>query len=226
MRIAILSIGFLSIAAAAFAQAPAGPSSAAPSGDDAHDHGIPRRRSIPLKYTQAGEQVSPALNWTNAPAGTQSFVLHMHDLDVARNKTTDDQVHWLVWNIPGTATGLPEGVPKGRSSRTAATRPARAARCIAAPARRRPARCITTRSRSSRSTRSSTSRPAPTRSRRGRRDEGDAGPHLGKAVYIGLFRGRSKTCQRSSQIRCSGNGTASNGSAAASWSSLNERTGM
>jgi Raf kinase inhibitor-like YbhB/YbcL family protein len=25
----------------------------------------------------------------------------------------DDQVHWVVWNIPGTSTGLPEGVPKG-----------------------------------------------------------------------------------------------------------------
>jgi Raf kinase inhibitor-like YbhB/YbcL family protein len=68
---------------------------------------------IPAKYTQAGEQVSPALSWTNVPPGTQSFVLHMRDPDVARNKTSEDQVHWLVWNIPGTATGLPEGVPKG-----------------------------------------------------------------------------------------------------------------
>ncbi|HYB93410.1 MAG TPA: YbhB/YbcL family Raf kinase inhibitor-like protein [Vicinamibacterales bacterium] len=68
---------------------------------------------IPVKYTQAGEQISPALNWTNTPPGTVSFVLHMLDPDVARNKTTETQVHWLVWNIPGTATGLPEGVPKG-----------------------------------------------------------------------------------------------------------------
>jgi Raf kinase inhibitor-like YbhB/YbcL family protein len=68
---------------------------------------------IPAKYTQAGEQVSPPLTWTNTPPGTQSFVLHFHDPDVARNKTTDDQAHWVVWNIPGTATGLPEGVPQG-----------------------------------------------------------------------------------------------------------------
>ena len=46
------------------------------------------------------------------PAGTQSFFLHMHDMDLARNKTTDDQAHWVVWNLPATATGLPEGVPK------------------------------------------------------------------------------------------------------------------
>ena len=70
---------------------------------------------IPAKYTQAGEQVSPALTWTNTPAGTVTFLLHMHDIDVARNKTTDDQAHWVVWNIPGTATGLPEGVPKGET---------------------------------------------------------------------------------------------------------------
>lgn len=74
---------------------------------------------IPVKFSQAadgvapGEGLSPAITWTNTPTGTQSFVLHMHDLDVARNKTTDDQVHWVVWNIPATATGLPEGVPKG-----------------------------------------------------------------------------------------------------------------
>src|SRR5919204_2780557 len=46
---------------------------------------------IPVKYTQAGEQVSPALSWSNVPEGTQSFVLHMRDPDVARNRGTDDQ---------------------------------------------------------------------------------------------------------------------------------------
>ena len=74
---------------------------------------------IPVKFSQAaegvapGEGLSPAMTWTNTPPGTQSFVLHMHDLDLARNKTTDAQAHWVVWNIPATATGLPEGVPKG-----------------------------------------------------------------------------------------------------------------
>ena len=74
---------------------------------------------IPVKFSQAapgvapGEGLSPAISWTNVPAGTQSFVLNMRDMDVARNKTTDDQAHWIVWNLPATATGLPEGVPKG-----------------------------------------------------------------------------------------------------------------
>jgi Raf kinase inhibitor-like YbhB/YbcL family protein len=81
--------------------------------------GFPDGADIPVKFTQAapgvatGEGLSPAINWTNPPAGTQSFFLNMHDEDVARNKTTDDQAHWVVWNIPASATGLPEGVPKG-----------------------------------------------------------------------------------------------------------------
>src|SRR5262245_35302641 len=74
---------------------------------------------IPVKFTQAapgaapGEGTSPAMTWANVPPGTQSFFLHMHDMDVSRNKTTDDQAHWIVWNIPGTSTGLAEGQPRG-----------------------------------------------------------------------------------------------------------------
>ena len=80
---------------------------------------FPDGGQFPVKYSQAapgvatGEGTSPAMRWANAPAATKSFVLNMHDLDLARNKTTDDQAHWLVWNIPATSTGLPEGVPKG-----------------------------------------------------------------------------------------------------------------
>jgi hypothetical protein len=68
---------------------------------------------IPLKYTQAGSQTSPEITWVNTPPRTVTFLLHMHDMDFSRNHTTDDQLHWLVWNIPGTATSLPEGVPAG-----------------------------------------------------------------------------------------------------------------
>ena len=63
---------------------------------------------IPNRHTQvqqAERGISPQLVWTNAPAATQSFVLHMHDPEVARNRTTDDQVHWLVWNIRGHREG-------------------------------------------------------------------------------------------------------------------------
>jgi Raf kinase inhibitor-like YbhB/YbcL family protein len=69
--------------------------------------------AIPPKFTQAGEQVSPQMAWADAPAATQSFVLHMHDMEGARNKTTEDQLHWLVWNIAAETRALPEGVPMG-----------------------------------------------------------------------------------------------------------------
>jgi Raf kinase inhibitor-like YbhB/YbcL family protein len=80
---------------------------------------FPDGGQVPVKFTQAaegaapGEGTSPAMTWANVPAGTQSFFLNMHDMDVVRNKTTDDQAHWVFWNIPASATGLPEGVPKG-----------------------------------------------------------------------------------------------------------------
>jgi Raf kinase inhibitor-like YbhB/YbcL family protein len=74
---------------------------------------FPDGGEIPAKYTQAGDQTSPGITWSNTPPGTQSFFLHVHDMEGARNHTTEDQIHWMVWNIPGTETSLPEGVPKG-----------------------------------------------------------------------------------------------------------------
>ena len=103
------------------AQAPAGQRGGAPAAPamTLTVSGFADGGQIPVKFSQAaegaapGEGTSPAITWANTPAGTQSFVLNMRDMDVARNKTTDDQAHWVVWNLPGTATGLPEGVPKG-----------------------------------------------------------------------------------------------------------------
>jgi Raf kinase inhibitor-like YbhB/YbcL family protein len=69
---------------------------------------------IPLRYTQAGPEISPAIQWSAAPAGTASFVLMLHDADaLAANTSTDDFLHWMLWNIPATATGLPQGMPDG-----------------------------------------------------------------------------------------------------------------
>jgi Raf kinase inhibitor-like YbhB/YbcL family protein len=71
---------------------------------------------IPDKYTQAAGATSPSpeLKWTQVPMGTQSFVLLMHDPEPVLAKGSKmDITHWLVWNIPGTSTGLPEGVAAG-----------------------------------------------------------------------------------------------------------------
>jgi Raf kinase inhibitor-like YbhB/YbcL family protein len=117
----VLSTSILLIAVAVGAQGGGGQRGAAPAGPamTLTVAGFQDGGQIPVKFSQAaegaapGEGTSPAISWTNTPAGTQSFVLNMHDLDVARNKTSDDQAHWVVWNIPASATGLPEGVPKG-----------------------------------------------------------------------------------------------------------------
>ena len=67
---------------------------------------------IPAKFgcsNGTNANLSPAIQWTGAPAGTVTFALILHDPDVAIGG--DDVLHWAIFNIPGTATGLPEGVP-------------------------------------------------------------------------------------------------------------------
>jgi Raf kinase inhibitor-like YbhB/YbcL family protein len=71
-------------------------------------------REMPAKYSQNGAEMSPPLAWSGAPDSTKSFVLVFHDLDAfVGNNGTDDVPHWMLWNIPGTATSLPEHVPQG-----------------------------------------------------------------------------------------------------------------
>ncbi|MFC3835266.1 MULTISPECIES: YbhB/YbcL family Raf kinase inhibitor-like protein [Deinococcus] len=54
----------------------------------------------------SGPNISPALNWTGVPAGTQSLVLTTYDPDAP---TGSGFWHWSVYNIPATATGLAQG---------------------------------------------------------------------------------------------------------------------
>lgn len=68
---------------------------------------------IPDRFTCSGQDVSPALRWSDAPSGTASFVLICDDPDAPMMTW----VHWVVYNIPGNSSGLPEDVPKQRSLR-------------------------------------------------------------------------------------------------------------
>lgn len=54
-----------------------------------------------------GQNVSPALSWSGAPAGTQSFAVLVHDPDAPTGGA--GWWHWLVYNLPSTTTGLPSG---------------------------------------------------------------------------------------------------------------------
>lgn len=72
--------------------------------------------NIPSKYTCAAGPMSPspAMSWTGAPGNTQSYVLILHDPDpVLGGSATNDVLHWAVYDIPGDAKGLPEGVKPG-----------------------------------------------------------------------------------------------------------------
>jgi len=74
---------------------------------------------IPSVHTCDGHDVSPALRWSGAPAGTRSFVLIVDDPDApdpAAPKRT--YVHWVLYDVPADASELPEGatsdtVPRG-----------------------------------------------------------------------------------------------------------------
>jgi len=69
---------------------------------------------VPLKYARAGENVQPGFRFSNAPETTVSYAIIFHDLDVAIGGNTDDVLHWIVWNIPAAAGGIPEGsLPEG-----------------------------------------------------------------------------------------------------------------
>ena len=61
--------------------------------------------AIPKKFTGDGTDVSPPLNWTEAPRETRSFALICDDPDAPRGTW----VHWVLFNIPADAGGMGEG---------------------------------------------------------------------------------------------------------------------
>lgn len=115
-KILILLLFFC--ATLAFGQQPA-PAAAAIPAMRVTSTSFPDGGIIPVKYSQAapnaapGTGASPDLAWTNVPAGTQGFVIIVHDVDFTRNKTPEDNLQWIVWNIPATTTSLAEGIPGG-----------------------------------------------------------------------------------------------------------------
>ena len=112
-RIVLSTFILLATGSAAFCQAP--PAGAPPAGPRPpplmlsspvlQDGGM-----VPDKYTAASTSpVTPPLTWTNVPATAQSLVLIVHDVDVVMQKGMGDNPHWIVFNIPATATSLAEG---------------------------------------------------------------------------------------------------------------------
>jgi Raf kinase inhibitor-like YbhB/YbcL family protein len=76
--------------------------------------GFAHNDPMPAHLTCDGRDVSPELRWSGLPAGTRSLVLIVDDPDApdpAAPRMT--WVHWVLYNIPPSATGLAEGVAPG-----------------------------------------------------------------------------------------------------------------
>ena len=82
---------------------------------------------LPLVHSNYGEKISPPLRWTGVPATAASLAVVMEDPDAQEPRPF---VHWMLYNVPATATSLPEALPglprlpelgdalQGRNSRT------------------------------------------------------------------------------------------------------------
>ena len=71
--------------------------------------------SIPKKHTCEGDDVSPPLRWDGVPGGVQSLALIVDDPDAPDPEAPKmTYVHWVLYNLPPDAPGLPEDVPAGR----------------------------------------------------------------------------------------------------------------
>jgi Raf kinase inhibitor-like YbhB/YbcL family protein len=63
---------------------------------------------IPTDFSCTAGDHSPALAWSGAPAGTKSFALIVEDPDAPMGTF----VHWVVFNVPPGASGMPADAPK------------------------------------------------------------------------------------------------------------------
>ena len=79
---------------------------------------------VPQKHAGRGGNMSPAFDFSwvqganpgTAPANLASYAIIFHDLENPPRGTDPahfDTLHWLIWDIPGTATGIKEGLPMG-----------------------------------------------------------------------------------------------------------------
>jgi Raf kinase inhibitor-like YbhB/YbcL family protein len=63
--------------------------------------------TIPAKFTCDGSNISPALSWTEPPAGTKSFAIIIED----KYAPPASFIHWVIYNIPASTRALQEAVP-------------------------------------------------------------------------------------------------------------------
>jgi Raf kinase inhibitor-like YbhB/YbcL family protein len=88
---------------------------ASAAGFSVHSISIADNGSFSAKYASdrcGGQNVSPALSWSDAPAGTKSFAVVMFDVDGQRGLGS---VHWVAYAIGHSTASLAEGLGSGGS---------------------------------------------------------------------------------------------------------------
>jgi Raf kinase inhibitor-like YbhB/YbcL family protein len=76
---------------------------------------------VPMHFAGRGDNKSPAFefHWmmgtmpASAPEALKTYAVIFHDIENSTAKGTTDTLHWSAFNIPGTATGMPEGLGPG-----------------------------------------------------------------------------------------------------------------
>jgi Raf kinase inhibitor-like YbhB/YbcL family protein len=68
--------------------------------------------TIPKQFSCEGADISPALEWSAAPAATQSFALIADDPDAP----VGTWVHWVIFDLPANLRALPQNFPKDQQS--------------------------------------------------------------------------------------------------------------
>ncbi len=83
------------------------------SSPDVKNHGTVPDEQVFNSFSCTGKNVSPALSWKGAPAGTKSFAVTVYDPDAP---TGSGFWHWVVFNIPASATGLPKNAGDAKAN--------------------------------------------------------------------------------------------------------------
>ena len=74
--------------------------------------GFANGAKLDAKYTVEGQDISPPLSWSEAPTRTMSFALIREDPDAPspRSPAAEPWVHWIIFNIPGERSDLPQRI--------------------------------------------------------------------------------------------------------------------
>jgi hypothetical protein len=108
MKRIILALLAFNLASCAGQSAPAAEVQEAPMTLSITSTAFAQAQPIPVLYSCDGKGISPPLAWSGAPAATKSFALIMDDPDAPMGT----YVHWVIYNIPSSAVGLPQATSK------------------------------------------------------------------------------------------------------------------